>query len=154
MATIKPRATSVGHDGTAYYCKRCGKSGFATEMAVRGHQSACRGYRAVVEEHITPTYRPVFNLPTQADDGVPPYVAALEQQIRTIGDDLGSLRTLVGNHAMHMQERVEVAGVQEKDTEFWRGMVVGGLLLMLAVGLLSAPDVNAVSGFTDGRRRR
>jgi hypothetical protein len=34
-------SAGVGHDGSAYYCETCGKSGFATEMAARGHRSVC-----------------------------------------------------------------------------------------------------------------
>jgi len=34
-------SAGVGHDGSSYFCKSCGKAGFRTEMAARGHRSVC-----------------------------------------------------------------------------------------------------------------
>ena len=56
-------SSGVGHDGSAYYCETCGKSGFATEMAARGHRSVCPARRrpgmdpviAVHQEHLERT---------------------------------------------------------------------------------------------------
>jgi len=32
----------VGYDGKSYFCRRCGKAGYATVNAVRGHLSNCK----------------------------------------------------------------------------------------------------------------
>jgi hypothetical protein len=37
-------------DGKSYFCARCGKAGFKSEMAVRGHLSACQGQEGVLRE--------------------------------------------------------------------------------------------------------
>jgi len=38
-------SAGVGHDGASYYCETCGKAGFPTEMAARGHRSVCPARR-------------------------------------------------------------------------------------------------------------
>ena len=56
-------SAGVGHDGSTYHCETCGKSGFATEMAARGHRSVCPARRrpgmdpviAVHQEHLERT---------------------------------------------------------------------------------------------------
>lgn len=35
-------------DGNSFYCSKCGKAGFKSEMAVRGHRSACGGRASVL----------------------------------------------------------------------------------------------------------
>lgn len=37
-------------DGKSYFCARCGKAGFKSEMAARGHLSACQGQEGVLRE--------------------------------------------------------------------------------------------------------
>jgi len=37
-------------DGKSHYCDKCGKAGFKSEMAVRGHKSSCEGKSGLVRE--------------------------------------------------------------------------------------------------------
>lgn len=34
---------NVGFDGESFYCIKCGRAGFRSELAARGHLGSCRG---------------------------------------------------------------------------------------------------------------
>ncbi len=42
---MKITGYNIGYDGKSFFCMRCGKAGFKSEMAVRGHLSSCKGGR-------------------------------------------------------------------------------------------------------------
>jgi hypothetical protein len=86
---------NIGFDGYSYYCRRCGKAGYAKATQVRGHLSLCPG--TLVRKGASPTST-CNHLPTGNGAGLQNLGANYLQVVRGAvdgGSDGGQLQPLV-----------------------------------------------------------
>jgi hypothetical protein len=78
-------------DGKQYFCARCGKAGFKSEMAARGHLSACQGQEGVLRDLVELRAAPPPP-PAAARVAAPaiPALAELVRAARTVAPVLGA----------------------------------------------------------------
>jgi len=130
----------VGHDGSSYFCETCGKAGFSTEMAARGHRSVCPARRrpgvdpvtAVHQEHLerasgggggTTMAPPTGFAGFCADDDAACWRGLAMQR----AGETDHWRSLATNHAVHVSRSSDASGINKLL------LLVAGVALVWAV---------------------
>ncbi len=108
MKKIEQKSYIAGYDGESFFCVRCGKSGFRSEMAVRGHQNVCKGgkvkdfsgvFKSVKQEQQIKSVADIASTTTSA--GIDELVA-LRVEVQRLREDLNRVLRILSNDIPHI----------------------------------------------------
>lgn len=125
----------AGFDGQSYFCRHCGKAGFKSLMAVRGHQSACP---AKSKQPILPqiTYQPQrakIEIKNDVGGGATGSVERVslglaDKRLAVVEDRLARIEQTLYNEVAHLQRQSNSNWWEDKSFML---LIVG----VIAVGL-------------------
>lgn len=112
MMEVKTISKNIAWDGKSFFCLHCGKAGFSSLAAVKGHQSVCpqraRNKGAVPTENSDqlpvrlPTATPSSYQLANGGEFAP--FGSYHQQHQQLLDRLGSLESTVSNELTHLRQ--------------------------------------------------
>lgn len=144
-------SANIGFDGSTYFCKRCGKAGYARATQVRGHLAMCPGTLMRKAAASTTSYNHLQPLATGDNAGLggsqllqPVVVAdpvanpvANPLAADTRYHELAGRVAMIENHYNHVMQSMNQPQYQPKQDFFsqYKGVIIVGAIILFAIML-------------------